>query len=191
MLKRAITLIIIILFNSPIYSQDLIDYGSFTSFRKNQRNIVRDSEDNLYVVYHVYEPVGFNDWIKLVYYDTIQKKWSDPYIMAKGQEPSIAIDKKKNLHLVYTNSSKILYVSRKYDEPWNEPWTTSFRIDDESYPATKEYPVGDTDSSGCFHILYRTIDNVTSFSRECIQGYSIFYTLVTRLFITYRILNFY
>ena len=86
MLKRAITLIIIIILNFPIYSQDLIDYGSFTSFRKNQRNIVRDMEDNLYVAYHVYEAAGFNDWIKLVYYDTIQKKWSEPYIMADKHE---------------------------------------------------------------------------------------------------------
>lgn len=162
MLKRAIIFIIIILINFPIYSQDLIDYGSFTSFRKNQRNIVRDSEDNLYVAYHVYEAAGFNDWIKLVCYDTIQKEWSEPYIMAKGQEPNIAIDKNNNLHLVYTNSSRIIYMNKKYDEPWNEPWTTFFRIDDESYSATKEYPVGDTDSSGCFHMLYRTIDSVNT-----------------------------
>ena len=163
-MKKIITTIIILFFYFPIYGQDLIDQGLlFTSFsRKNQRNIVRDSEDNLYIVYHDYEAVGFNHWIKLVYNDNLQKIWSEPYIMAKGQEPSIAIDKNNNLHLLYTNSSKIIYASKKYNETWNEPWATAFRIDDESYSATKEYPVGDTDSSGCFHILYRTIDNVNT-----------------------------
>lgn len=120
----------------------------------NQRKIIRDKEDNIYIVYT--DNIEEELTIKSLFFDRETEKWSDPEIVTKGNNPTLAIDSSSNIFLIYLSNDSLAQVmlQQSFDfVNWSPAIELSF-----SSPLIEGYshklPVADVDRSGILNIFY-------------------------------------
>lgn len=116
----------------------------------NQRKIVRDYDDNVYVVFtDIEEDVNI---IKGINYDAESDEWSEAEIIAAGQSPTLAIGFDDKIHMVYESDDfphiKIMYSASEDFIIWSNPEELSYA------QFNSQYPVADIDSMGVLNIFW-------------------------------------
>jgi len=114
----------------------------------NQRKIVRDASDNVYVVY--VDGSGLNQVIKGVVYNSSGGAWSYPVVITSGTNPTLAIDPDNQIHMIYQTNNAIPAIKHSSSPDfmvWSEPET----ISDSGYKSF--IPVSDFDA-GNLHIFW-------------------------------------
>ena len=104
-MKKLLLLTIVSVFAVQCFAQTLIATSNHTqaTANHNQRKIVRDSDENIYVV--------FVDWVdqqnvvKGVSYDRSAQQWGDPFFIAQGTNPTLAITADDHIHLLMQTQS--------------------------------------------------------------------------------------
>ena len=79
---------------------------------RNQRKIVRDTLDNVYVVYH--DSLDGNMVVKGLFLNRETETWSEPAVICNGKNPTIAISRDCKFFLIYETDDivpKIAYIS--------------------------------------------------------------------------------
>ena len=171
MIKYFIYTILFLSVNN-VFAQTLIAVSNHpeATANHNQRKIVRDTSNNIYVVFM--DTANQKNVIKGVMYDTITQQWSTPTIITEGSNPTISISKNEKIHLVFESNdsiSKILYISST--DFLN--WTPCIIISDTSL--INELPVADIDSSGNLNVLWIQHNNnfTKSLIYACVNGDSL------------------
>lgn len=120
----------------------------YATAHHNQRKIVRDSFDNVYVVY--VDGVGLNRVIKGVVYNSSGGAWSYPVVITNGTNPTLAIEPDNQIHLIYQTNNSVSAIKHSSSPDllvWSEPET----ISDSSYKSF--LPVADFDAEN-LHIFW-------------------------------------
>ena len=149
-MKNLCMLALAVISAMSISAQTFIGNSSnpYATAHHNQRKIVRDAFDNVYVVYA--DGTGLNRVIKGVVYNSSGGAWSYPVVIASGTNPTLAIEPDNQIHLIYqTNNtvSAIKHCSSPDFMVWSEPET----ISDSSYKSF--IPVADFDAEN-LHIFW-------------------------------------
>lgn len=151
-MKKLFLLTIVSVFAMQCFAQTLIATSNLTqaTANHNQRKIVRDSDENIYVV--------FVDWVdqqnvvKGVSYDRSAQLWSDPFFIAYGTNPTLAITADDHIHLIMqanTAPEAILHLQSNDFINWSS-------VDTISSPGEISYlPVADIDASGKLNVMWR------------------------------------
>lgn len=134
-----------------LYSQTLIgtSYNPEATSNHNQRKIVRDSSENIYVVFT--DTANQECIIKGVKYDISFGLWNNETILFSGNSPTLSISKSGKIHLIFESNdsiSRIIHTST-YDF---DVWTPLVCLSD-----TLEIsilPVADVDSSGNLNVFW-------------------------------------
>lgn len=120
----------------------------------NQRKIVRDSNDNAYVV--------FVDWvdqmnvIKGLSLDREDSQWTEPVVIVDGHNPTLAISQNNEIYLLYESNGsfpEIMYTATSDFVSWSEPQA----ISEAGYVC--KVPVADVDSSGNLNVFWQQKNN--------------------------------
>lgn len=147
-MKNLCLLALAVLSAMSISAQTFIGNSSnpYATAHHNQRKIVRDSFDNVYVVY--VDGTGLNRVIKGVVYNG--GAWSYPVVITSGTNPTLAIEPDNTIHLIFqTNNtaSAIKHCSSSDFIVWTEPET----ISNSSYKSF--IPVADFDGEN-LHVFW-------------------------------------
>ena len=142
----------------------------------NQRKIVRDLSENIYVVFT--DSLNQESVIKGVKYEKSTGLWNNASYLFTGKNPTLSISKDGEIHIIYESNdslSRILYANT-YDF---FIWTPSIILSDTLVVST--LPVADVDSSGKINVfwierndslnnslIYTNILNDTLAKRNCI-----------------------
>ncbi len=152
-MKKIIILLLLGILIMDAHAQTLIATTGvqFATYGHNQRKIVRDNQENIYVVFSGYEHPSYV--IKGVKFDAQTSMWSDPFTITEGIRPSIAITEGPDckFHLICTSLDsvrQIRYVSS--DNFLN--WEQATILSDEDYYST--YAIADIDSAGMLNIIW-------------------------------------
>lgn len=150
-MKKIMIIGILIFLICDLYSQTLIgtSYNPEATSNHNQRKIVRDSSENIYVVFT--DTANHESIIKGVKYDVSSGLWSNPTFLFSGNNPTLSISKNGIIHLTFVSNdsiSRIIHTST-YDLII---WTPLVCLSDISKIST--IPVADVDSSGRLNILW-------------------------------------
>jgi len=138
-----------ILVNST--GQDIIATSRYpeATANHNQRKIVRDSEENIFVVYA--DSLEGSLFIKGVYLNRMTMEWSDPVAITEGTHPTLALTEDDQIYLVYQSLDSVSQVKMiKTDDfsTWSDPEILSNVI----FPCT--LPVADCDAEGRLNVLW-------------------------------------
>lgn len=166
-MKKTFIIISLLWIAGPAFSQTQIatTNHSTATYSHNQRKIVRDWQENIYVVFT--DILDDNIVIMGVQYDQLSDSWSDPFLITEGNSPTLAIDQNDKILLVYlTNDPEpvIQYSSSTDFNNWTEPVMISF----EEY--TADMPVADVDSLNVLNVLWRDCQDGWWDSRLCYAG---------------------
>src|ERR1039457_635836 len=84
-----------------IHAQTLIATSSNpqATANQNQRKIVRDTSDNIFVVFE--DTYNQQNIIKGVMYSKSAGQWSTPATIRNGQNPTLSISQDGEIHLLY------------------------------------------------------------------------------------------
>ncbi|HZK08507.1 MAG TPA: FlgD immunoglobulin-like domain containing protein [Bacteroidales bacterium] len=155
-MKKLLLLTIVSVFAIHGFAQTLIATSNhnFATAHHNQRKIVRDSDENIYVV--------FADWIdqhsviKGVHYNRSLQQWGEPFFITDGTNPTLAISADDHIHLLMqTNSEPEAIVHLQSTDFIN--WLSADTI---SSPGEISYlPVADVDAAGTLNVLWRQQNN--------------------------------
>jgi|GEM_PF-1197674 len=140
-------------------------HDDYATAHNNQRKIVRDSADNVYVVYTDW--VNQHHIIKGVWLNRTTNEWSEPFEIVEGRNPTLAISADNQIHLVCRtdeDTSRIIH-SRTTDFTTWQPFAV---ISDTLFRSV--VPVADIDGSGKLNIFWRqyTETNTKSLAYACI-----------------------
>ncbi|MCB2219355.1 MAG: hypothetical protein KQI35_03095 [Bacteroidetes bacterium] len=138
---------------------------SVATYGHNQRKIVRDWQENIYVVYT--DVVEDDIVIMGLRYDQASEAWSTPQFIISGNAPTLAIDQDDKIMMVYKTNDpepKINYISTLDFTNWEDPIIISFN----DYEA--DMPVADVDSTGILNVLWIDHGNDPSDTRLCYAG---------------------
>jgi hypothetical protein len=160
-MKKLILVLACCFFFCEAFSQALIatSLNPDATANHNQRKIVRDIDDNIFVVFtdlSVQESI-----IKGVKFNVTSQSWGEPSFITEGNNPTIAISLDGKLHLVYVSNdelSRIKYISSNDFINWSEPLLIS------DPQMQTRLPVADVDGSNRLNILwiqeYEDIDSL-------------------------------
>jgi hypothetical protein len=115
----------------------------------NQRKLVRDSNDNMYVAFiDIEENINI---IRFVSYDLLSDSWelSDQFLY--GKNPSLAISRENEIHLVYESNDSLNTILYSRMQQSGE-WSSSIIISDSIHKNI--LPVADIDSASVTHIVW-------------------------------------
>lgn len=115
----------------------------------NQRKIVRDEDENIYVVYT--DLIDQESSIKSLYFDRSTGEWTEPEIVTTGQSPTLAIDSSGIIYLVYLTNDSLAQVQVRQSFDF-KIWSPNTEIYDYGY--SHKLPVADVDRSGQLNIFY-------------------------------------
>lgn len=171
----------VLFFFCDSFSQTLIgtSYSSDATANHNQRKLVRDSSENIYVVFT--DTANQESVIKGVKYQISSGLWSNETILFNGNNPTISISKNGKIHLTYESNdsvTRIMNVSTYDFNAWSYPLCLSDTL-------TKNYlPVADVDSSGKLNVLW--IEKNGALSNTLIYAEIVNDTLLNRITVTTR-----
>jgi hypothetical protein len=84
---------------------------SIATSNHNQRKMVRDSKENLYIVFtDIWEKGRV---IKGIWLDRQTNFWSKPVVITEGNNPTLAIGKTGTLHLIYESNDADMRIIRQ------------------------------------------------------------------------------
>jgi hypothetical protein len=150
-MKKPILLITVLLIATGMNAQTLIATSNLewaTSYR-NQRKIVRDSSENIYVVFTDF--INSERIVKGVMFDNDSGEWGEPGFITSGSLPTIAISDGGKIHLVYRSNdetTRIMHISSDNFSEWTEPGI----ISDTTGSCT--IPGADVDSTGNLNVFW-------------------------------------
>lgn len=159
-MKKILIIGTLLLFICDVYSQTLIgtSYNPEATSNHNQRKIVRDSSENIYVVFT--DTANQESVIKGVKYEISSGLWNNATFLFDGNNPTLSISRNGKIHLTYESNdsiSRIIHTST-YDF---DVWTPLVLLSDTLIIST--IPVADVDSSGKLNVLWieknETINN--------------------------------
>jgi len=151
-MKKFLLFAAICVFTNNLFSQTLIATSNHSdaTANHNQRKIVRDSDDNIYVVFVDY--VDQQNVVKGLIFDDALQQWGDAFFIAAGTHPTLAISLDDKMHLLLqTNNAPeaILHLQSDNFTSWLPP-------DAISYPGEfSSLPVADVDSTGRLNVLWK------------------------------------
>lgn len=123
----------------------------------NQRKIVRDTEDNIYIVF-----VSFDDYIntiKGVMYNKASGQWNEPFEILKGVNPTLAISYDDKIHLIYQTNAPLKRIKHLTTYDFIN-WTDHGFISDTNF--ISRLPVADIDSAGYLNVFWKQINSDTT-----------------------------
>lgn len=122
----------------------------------NQRKIVRDTADNVYVVFQ--DIINEDTVIKGLYLNRITELWSEAEFICSGKNPTLAISKNCIISLIYETNDSVTSIAYRntYDfVNWSDEILLS------GHEINCKLPVADVDSSGTLNVLW--INKVDSY----------------------------
>lgn len=166
-MKNLTTLFIAFWFFLSAFSQTQIASSNHSgaTYGHNQRKIVRDFQDNIYVVYT--DIVDSDIVVYGIRYDNAAEEWGSANFLISGNAPTLAIDQNDKIMMVYkTNDPEpLIKTISTYDfTEWTEPLTLSF----DGFAA--EMPVADVDSANVLNVLWMDYEMQTDSTRLCYAG---------------------
>lgn len=166
-MKKLIIISLLAGLTFDLTAQTLIatSHDDYATAHNNQRKIVRDSADNVYVIY--VDWVNQQHIIKGVWLNRTTNEWSEPFEIVEGRNPTLAISANNQIHLVCQTdeeTSRIIH-SRTNDFTTWQPFTV---ISDTLHRSV--VPVADIDGSGKLNIFWRqyTENDTKSLVYACI-----------------------
>lgn len=150
-MKSNLIIAVVFLMSLNVTAQTLIatsNHYAATAYN-NQRKLVRDYNDNVYVVFTDVNQ-GANK-IKGVKYDVVNGEWSEAEEIVTGQSPTLSIDFEDRIYMVYESNDsdhKIMYMAS--DDFSN--WTSPVELSNSQFHC--HLPVADVDSMGVLNILW-------------------------------------
>jgi len=155
-------LIIIVCFSYYASAQTIVatTKDPYSTFNHNQRKVVRDMIDNVYVVY--------TDWVPPVYVikgiklDGQTGAWSDPFFITEGYNPTLAISDvfTWDFHLVYQTLDSINMIMYRQSTDFLN-WGEEIQLSDSG--EISKSPIADIDSLGALNIFWQQENmNITS-----------------------------
>lgn len=115
----------------------------------NQRKIVRDASDNIYIVYQ--DIVDEDTVIKGVYLNRETEEWSEPFVICVGKNPTLAISEDCKYFLIYESSELISSISLRSSTDFIN-WSEEIVLSDTGLDS--KLPVADVDYSGSLNIFW-------------------------------------
>lgn len=168
MIKIAVFLILLF-FTIDIQAQTLIATSACpnSTANHNQRKIVRDTLQNIYVVFT--DSINQETVINGVFLDHSTGLWSNPVSIINGNNPTLAITKNGRIHLVFESNDtlpEIRHISSLDFLTWS-PVTT---ISDSLVYSTM--PVADIDSAGKLNVFWKQNNGILNVSLiyACLNG---------------------
>jgi hypothetical protein len=138
---------------------------SVATYGHNQRKIVRDWQENIYVVY---TDIVENDIVIMgLRYDQASEEWSTPQIILSGNAPTLAIDQDDKILMAYETNDpepQIMYTASDDFFEWLDPITISFQ----GFKASM--PVADVDSTSVLNVLWIDHGMDPNETRLCYAG---------------------
>ena len=137
--------------------------SSVATANHNQRKIVRDSSDNIYIVF--VDSSNNENVIKGVVFDKIAEQWNQVSI-TNGNNPTLYVDKNGKIHLVFESNNYTTRIMHSSSMDFSN-WTSNIVLSD---TATKsEHPVADIDSAGNLNLFW--IQENSSSNESLIYAY--------------------
>jgi len=171
-MKKYLFLALVILFANNLPSQTLIATSSSpdATANHNQRKIVRDSFENIYVVFT--DIANQECVIKGVMYNSTDGQWSDATQILPGKNPTLAISNDNQIHMVFESNDDNKEIRHIRTTDFTD-WTTVHTISEQGF--NNEIPVADIDSSGNLNTFWirRNNDLTESLVYARISGDSI------------------
>ncbi len=156
-MKKHLALVIIcLLFSVCMQGQTLIatSHCIDATANKNQRKIVRDTLDNVYVVYH--DSLDGNMVVKGLFLNRETETWSESVVICNGKNPTIAISRDCKFFLIYETNDIVPMVAYISSFDFIQ-WTEELIISEGSIPC--RFPIADVDSAGNVHVFWQKIYN--------------------------------
>lgn len=155
--------LIIVLFE--VKAQTLIATSTYSRATANhsQRKIVRDSLDNVYVVF--VDSTEQGKIIKGVWLNRTTNKWNEATKIFDGNNPSLSINKRGQFYFVFesNDSKREIYFTSSWDfSNWTQPIKLS------EIQTDNKIPVCDTDSTGRLNVIW--IQNNANLSQSLIYA---------------------
>ncbi len=150
-MKKPILFICTILFSSGIIAQTLIATSNIdwaTSYH-SQRKIVRNAEDQIYVVFTDF--MDSHRVVKGVMLNADQGEWNTPEPITAGTFPTLAISELGKIHLIYRSNDEVRKIMHMSSDDFFE-WTEPIILNDSGGSCT--IPVADIDSSGNLNVFW-------------------------------------
>jgi hypothetical protein len=162
MSKKLIILTTLVFVSFIIPAQTLIATSKhqMATANHNQRKIVRDTLDNVYVVFQ--DIVETDTVIKGLYLNRETEEWSLPIVITSGKNPTLAISKDCKYYLVYESNEALPQIIYRSSQDFFT-WTDELNILESIYAC--KTPVADVDSSGNLNIfwIYGDFSNYSRF----------------------------
>jgi len=162
-----------------VQAQTLIatsNYSNATA-NHNQRKIVRDSLDNVYVVFT--DSTESGKVIKGVWHNKVTNQWNKATKIVDGCNPSLSINKKGQFFLVFESNNSLREINFTSSRDFSN-WSQPFRLSKDQ--TDNKLPICDTDSSGKLNVFW--IQNNNSLNQSLIYASVIEDALVLRKTIT-------
>lgn len=133
--------------------------AEYATYNHNQRKIVRDMLDNVYVVFSDWVPPAYV--IKGVKFDAQTGVWSDPFLITEGYSPTLAISDVYtwDFYLVYQSLDSISTIKYLHSSDFNN-WGEAVILNEENQ--ISDSPVADVDSLGALNVFWRQANPDTS-----------------------------
>lgn len=153
--------IVFLLVTFELPAQTLIATSKYSqaTANHNQRKIVRDLADNVYVVY--VDSTEQGKIIKGIKFDESVGIWNNATYITKGSNPTLSINSKGKIHLVFESTDSIVMIKHMSSLDFSN-WTTENIISDSALSSV--FPVSDTDLSGNLNVFWIEKNNSISMS---------------------------
>ncbi len=151
-MKKIILSGILLFVLMDVHSQTLIatSLDPAATAHHNQRKIVRDSSENIFIVFT--DTLNHESVIKGVKYEGSTGTWDDAAYLVHGRNPTLAIDTDGRVHMIYESNdslSGIMYTHSADFSSWTQPMLLS-----DTVPVNNTLPVADVDSAGRVNIFW-------------------------------------
>jgi hypothetical protein len=135
--------------------------SEYATYNHNQRKIVRDSDDNIYVVFLDWESGSYV--IKGVKFDSGTSTWNDPFIITEGGGPTLAISDgdEAGIHLVFHSIESLKKIKYIFSNDFSN-WSDEIILNEENQIC--DSPVADIDSAGILNVFWRRANPDTTAS---------------------------
>ncbi|PLX07455.1 MAG: hypothetical protein C0596_11005 [Marinilabiliales bacterium] len=163
-MKKLFSYIIVSLCVINLYGQTLIATSSHpdATANHNQRKIVRDTLDNVYIVYQ--DIIEGDTVIMGLYFDRMSEIWTTPTQITTGKNPTISISKDCIFHLFYELNGSVTNIMYRRSDDFNT-WTGELLLSDPLVESV--LPIADVDSSGLVNVMWISGEDEETILRLC------------------------
>jgi hypothetical protein len=150
-MKKTIICLLLLYLVINLDAQTLIatSHSNEATANHNQRKIVRDSLDNVYVVFADSTEQG--KIIKGLWLNRQSKEWSPAVEIAEGTNPTLSVNKYGKFSLIYESNDSLAVICYTSSLDFSN-WTPVQKLSDGNYDCS--LPLSDCDSSGKFNVFW-------------------------------------